>query len=121
MDTTTKLQSDILRWAQATIDSLSEEELSDDWWGAYNEDWDVNIWWEYFTYYVTAYPMKDGALNTKDFVSCGPIMPAWKMVDDTCSICGDEMGRTKFGSDRPVRLPSGDEFAHYRCATEVDL
>lgn len=121
MDTTTRLQREILRWAQTTIDSISEQELSDDWWGAYDEDWDVNIWWDLYTYRVTAYPMVEGMLVTKEFLPCGPLMPAWKMKDDNCSICGDPMGRSKGENSQPVRLPSGDEFAHFICATEEEL
>jgi hypothetical protein len=117
MTTTIEEQKkDFLRWAIATADTLSEQELGDDWWGAYNEDWDINIWWDLYTYRVTAYPMTAGVMNTADFIACGAIMPVWMMKDDSCSICGDVMGRTKHDGDQPVRLKDGDEFAHLRCS-----
>ena len=114
---TTEQKKDILRWAQTTIDSISEQELGDDWWGAYDKDWDINIWWDLFCFYATAYPYKDGTLDTENFITCGSLMPAWKMIDASCDICGDEMGRTKYDGDQPVRLTDGDgdEFAHLRC------
>ncbi len=44
------MKNDILRWSQNIVDNITDAELSDDWWGAYNDEWDVNIWWDYFCY-----------------------------------------------------------------------
>lgn len=118
---TEEQKNDILRWSQNIVDNISDAELSDDWWGAYNDEWDVNIWWDYFCYYATAYRYNEGTVDTKNFVACGSLMPVWRMNDHSCSICGDPMGRDKGENSKPYRLPSGDEFAHYICATEAGL
>lgn len=33
---------DILAWAQTQVESWPVHE--EDWWGAYNDEWDINIW-----------------------------------------------------------------------------
>lgn len=51
------LAMSILSWAEEQLNELSDTELGDDWWGAYNTDFDVNIWSNGDRTVVTAYPV----------------------------------------------------------------
>lgn len=77
---TEEMVKDILRWAQEQLDTMPQSEFGGDWWGAYNDEWDINIWDSdelgggtyNFPTRVTAYPMTvDGRTNYGDFVSVG--------------------------------------------------
>lgn len=75
------LKQEMLVWAQLQLDTMPPGEFGGDWWGAFNNYWDVNIWDSaelgiIATYEepirVTAYPMtKDGSTNFLEFVSIG--------------------------------------------------
>jgi hypothetical protein len=68
----------IRAWARVKYFLMSDREYGDDWWHAYNDDWDVNIFTRDDEVLVTAYPMytnDTGWLETDmtDWVSLGRI------------------------------------------------
>lgn len=71
-------KQDILAWAQQQVNRMPRSEYGGDWWGAYNNEWDINIWdnGESTGICVTAYPIyadADGDLQTdlSDYIRVG--------------------------------------------------
>lgn len=58
-------KQDILAWAQTQVESWPVHE--EDWWGAYNDEWDINIW--------DTTVFGDGGNNQK-----GLVVTAYRMV-----------------------------------------
>jgi hypothetical protein len=120
------LKQEILTWAQAQLDTIPQSEYGGDWWGAYNDEWDVNIWdseelgnasYDQPTR-VTAYAMTDGQTDHSNFVSIGFIRePAEWYLDHSCDECGEPMSGKGEGQ-RPTRYADG--YAHGQCAFEAE-
>jgi hypothetical protein len=122
------LRQAILAWAQEQLDTMPEGEYGGDWWGAFSDEWDINIWdsqqlgsvaYDQPTR-VTAYPMtEDGQTNYGTFVSIGFIQePADWYFDHSCGECGEPM-RGKGDGTRPTRYPHG--YAHGQCVYEYEI
>lgn len=122
-----ELKQAILVWSQEQLDSISESEYAGDWWCAYNDEWDINIWdsselgdtrYDQPTR-VTAYPMTvDGRTNYGEFVSIGFIHePAEWYCDHSCAECGEPM-RGKGDGSRPTRYEGG--YAHGWCVADAE-
>lgn len=122
------LRQAILAWAQEQLDAMPEGEYGGDWWGAFSDEWDINIWdsqqlgsvsYDQPTR-VTAYPMTvDGRTDHGSFVSIGFIQePADWYFDHSCGECGEPM-RGKGDGTRPTRYPHG--YAHGQCVYEYEI
>jgi len=122
-----QMKQDILIWAQTQLDTMPKSEYGGDWWGAYNDEWDINIWnsdelgsgqYDEPTR-VTAYPMTiDGRTEYGDFVTIGFIRePADWHYDESCGECGEPM-RGKGDGTRPTRYADG--YAHGQCVLEAE-
>lgn len=97
----------ILDWAQAQLDSMPADEYGGDWWGAYNESWDVNIWDSDSYIHVTVYPtvMVGDAWETNytQYNRIGSIDIALRnYIGESCALCGKRMDG-KYESTTPVR------------------
>jgi hypothetical protein len=121
------LKQEILTWAQAQLDTIPQSEYGGDWWSAYNDEWDINIWdseelgnasYDQPTR-VTAYAMtSDGETDHSNFVSIGFIRePAEWYLDHSCGECGEPMSGKGEGQ-RPTRYADG--YAHGQCAFEAE-
>jgi hypothetical protein len=120
------LKQEILTWAQAQLDTMPQSEYGGDWWSAYNDEWDINIWdseelgnasYDQPTR-VTAYAMTDGQTDHSNFVSIGFIRePAEWYLDHSCGECGEPMSGKGEGQ-RPTRYADG--YAHGQCAFEAE-
>jgi hypothetical protein len=122
------LKQEILAWAQAQLDAIPQGEYGGDWWGAYNDEWDINIWdseelgnasYDQPTR-VTAYAMtSDGQTDHSNFVGIGFIRePADWYYDHSCNECGEPMTGKGDGT-RPTRYADG--YAHGQCAYESEI
>lgn len=101
---TDEMKQQILVWAQNTLDRLPDGDFGDDWWGAYSDSLDVNIWWDDTskTIRVTAYDMT-GTDPMSNFESLGTIDVSVRNHDrDTCGYCDKTMS-IKWGSTYPHR------------------
>lgn len=120
---TEELKQSILVWAQQQLDIMPQSEYGGDWWGAYNDEWDINIWdsneYGNATYdqptRVTAYPI---GYPQSEFITIGFIRePAEWYYDHSCSECGEPM-RGKGDGTRPTRYADG--YAHGQCVLEAE-
>jgi hypothetical protein len=106
---------------------MSQTEYGNDWWGAYNDKWDINIWDSQElgnTSYdqptrVTAYSLTiDGRTDYSSFVGIGFISePAEWYLDHSCNECGEPMSGKGDGT-RPTRYAHG--YAHGQCALDFE-
>lgn len=121
---TEEMVTNILRWAQEQLDTMPQSEFGGDWWGAYNDEWDINIWdsdeYGNATYdqplRVTAYPI---GYPQSEFISIGFIRePADWHYDESCGECGEPM-RGKGDGTRPTCYADG--YAHGQCVREAEL
>ena len=121
------LKQEILAWAQAQLDAIPQGEYGGDWWGAYNDEWDINIWdseelgnasYDQPTR-VTAYAMtSDGQTDHSNFVGIGFIRePADWYYDHSCNECGEPMTGKGDGT-RPTRYADG--YAHGQCVLDLE-
>jgi hypothetical protein len=116
------VKQSILDWAQAQLDTMPRSEYGGDWWGAYDDEWDINIWDadQYgCAHYgeplrVTAYPID---YPQSEFVTIGFIRePAEWHYDESCNECGEPMTGKGDGS-RPTRYADG--YAHGWCIDDA--
>ena len=131
-DTTTDTwKADILRWAQEKLDTMPEGEFGGDWWEAYNEQCDINIWQRddddtirvasYRMYKSTAVGVSHGEWTTdmNDWVEIGTLLPpAYQYLDHSCNECGEPMSGKGEGQ-RPTRYADG--YAHGQCVFEAEI
>jgi hypothetical protein len=106
---------------------MSQSDYGCDWWGAYNDEWDINIWDSEelgnATYdqptRVTAYSLTiDGRTDYSSFIGIGLIRePAEWYLDHSCGECGEPMSGKGEGT-RPTRYADG--YAHGQCAFEAE-
>lgn len=103
------LTNEMLVWAQLKLDALPTDEFGGDWWGAYNDSFDLNIWYDERSHSirVTAYPMTvsgdDAVADMGKFISIGQIDVAVRNYDrERCGRCDREMS-VKWGSTYPHR------------------
>ena len=125
--TTDTWKADILRWAQVQLDAMSQSDYGCDWWGAYNDEWDINIWdseelgcnnYNQPTR-VTAYSLTiDGRTDYSSFIGIGFIRePAEWYLDHSCNECGEPMSGKGEGQ-RPTRYADG--YAHGQCVLDLE-
>jgi hypothetical protein len=122
-----QLKQEILAWAQVQLDAMSQSDYGCDWWGAYNDEWDINIWDSEelgnATYdqptRVTAYSLTiDGRTDYSSFIGIGFIRePAEWYLDHSCGECGEPMSGKGEGQ-RPTHYADG--YAHGQCAFEAE-
>ena len=126
-DIDTELKQAMIAWAQQQLDTRSQSEYSNDWWGAYNDQWDINIWdseqlgnatYEQPTR-VTAYRLTiDGRTDYGSFIGIGFISePAEWYLDHSCNECGEPMSGKGEGT-RPTRYADG--YAHGQCVLDAE-
>lgn len=126
-DISTELKQAMLSWAQQQLDAMSQTEYGNDWWGAYNDKWDMNIWDSQElgnTSYdqptrVTAYSLTiDGRTDYASFIGIGFISePAEWYLDHSCNECGEPMSGKGDGT-RPTRYAEG--YAHGQCVLDAE-
>jgi hypothetical protein len=97
----------ILDWAQTQLDSMPADEYGGDWWGAYDESWDVNIYDHESYIHVTVYPIITVAdtreTNFTQYNRIGSIdMALRNYIGESCALCGKRMDG-KYESTTPVR------------------
>lgn len=97
----------ILDWAQNQLDTMPTDEYGGDWWGAYNESWDVNIWDSDSYIHVTVYPIintgETPETNFSQYNRIGSIDVALRnYIGEKCASCGKHMDG-KYESTIPVR------------------
>jgi hypothetical protein len=126
MNIDTETKQAMLAWAQEQLDSMPHGEYGGDWWGAYNDQWDINIWdseqlgnatYEQPTR-VTAYRLTiDGRTDYGSFIGIGFISePAEWYLDHSCNECGEPMSGKGEGT-RPTRYADG--YAHGQCILDL--
>lgn len=101
--------NEILSWAQRQLDTIPDEEFGDDWWGCYQNNFDVNIWLDDKTrkICVTVYPLVETAdgveTDTSRYNRIGYVDVAlWNYDFEDCGHCGRQMNK-KWGSTYPHR------------------
>ena len=126
-DIDTELKQAMIAGAQQQLDTMSQSEYGNDWWGAYNDQWDINIWdseqlgnttYEQPTR-VTAYRLTiDGRTDYGSFIGIGFISePAEWYLDHSCNECGEPMSGKGEGT-RPTRYADG--YAHGQCVLDAE-
>jgi hypothetical protein len=126
-DIDTELKQAMIAWAQQQLDTMPQSEYGNDWWGAYNNEWDINIWdseqlgnatYEQPTR-VTAYRLTiDGRTDYGSFIGIGFISePAEWYLDHSCNECGEPMSGKGEGT-RPTRYAEG--YAHGQCVLDAE-
>jgi hypothetical protein len=128
--TTDTWKADILRWAQEKLDTMPEGEFGGDWWEAYNEQCDINIWQRddddtirvasYRMYKSPAVGVSHGEWTTdmNDWVEIGTLLPpAYFYYDHSCNECGEPMTGKGDGT-RPTRYANG--YAHGQCVLDLE-
>jgi hypothetical protein len=126
-DIDTELKQAMIAWAQQQLDTMPQSEYGNDWWGAYNDQWDINIWdseqlgnasYEQPTR-VTAYRLTiDGRTDYGSFIGIGFISePAEWYLDHSCNECGEPMSGKGEGT-RPTRYAEG--YAHGQCVLDLE-
>lgn len=105
------LAEPILAWAQSKLDTMPDDEFGGDWWGQYNESYEVNIWNDDITHHicVTVYPIITNATTGEaetDFTKYNRVgtidVALWNYDFESCGSCGTQMNK-KWGSTYPHR------------------